>query len=75
MYEHLTARGFDVGYDRIPASDLSRADAAWLVSAELPSERLAALGLPYDPARAGETVRADLLVHRSGDVLAVRVVR
>ncbi|MCS3844222.1 aminodeoxychorismate lyase [Microbacterium sp. AK031] len=32
VYEHLTARGFDVGYDRIPASDLSRADAAWLVS-------------------------------------------
>ena len=49
--------------------------AAWLVSAELPNERLAALGLPYDPARAGETVRAELLVHRSGDVLAVRVVR
>lgn len=38
VYEHLSARGFEVGYDRIPASDLPRADAAWLVS----SVRLAA---------------------------------
>jgi hypothetical protein len=48
--------------------------AAWLVRTELPSERLAALGLPYDPARAGESVRADLLMHPSGEVLAVRFV-
>ena len=45
---------------------------AWLVSAELPRERLAALGLPFDPGRAGETVRAELLLHPSGEVLAVR---
>src|SRR5690606_28225901 len=32
VYEHLTARGFEAGYDTISASDLSRADAAWLVS-------------------------------------------
>lgn len=38
VYEHLESRGFEVGYDRIPASDLPRADAAWLVS----SVRLAA---------------------------------
>ena len=48
--------------------------AAWLVRTELPSERLAALGLPYDPARAGESVRAELLMHPSGEVLAVRFV-
>ena len=48
--------------------------AAWLVRTELPSERLAALGLPYDPARAGESVRADVLMHPSGEVLAVRFV-
>ena len=48
--------------------------AAWLVRTELPSERLAALGLPYDPARAGDSVRADLLMHPSGEVLAVRFV-
>lgn len=51
------------------------ASPAWVVSAEMPSERLAALGLPYDPGRAGETVRAELLMRASGEVLAVRFVR
>jgi hypothetical protein len=46
--------------------------AAWLVSTELQGERLTAMGLPYDPARAGEAVRAELLLHPSGEVLAVR---
>lgn len=32
VFEHLEARGFPTGYERIPASDLPRADAAWLVS-------------------------------------------
>jgi hypothetical protein len=45
----------------------------WLVSAELPGERLAALGLPYDPGRAAERLPAQLLMHASGDVLAVRL--
>ncbi|NRF69695.1 hypothetical protein HLB44_22065 [Aquincola sp. S2] len=49
------------------------AAAAWVVPSELPRERLAALGLPYDPSRAGETVRAELLLHSSGELLAVRV--
>ena len=56
--------------DRWPTGET----AAWLVRTELQSERLAALGLPYDPARAGESVRADLLMHPSGEVLAVRFV-
>lgn len=47
--------------------------AAWLVGTELQRERLSALGLPYDPARAGDTVRAELLLHPSGEVLAVRL--
>ena len=38
VYEYLATRGLEAGYDRIPASDLPRADAAWLVS----SVRLAA---------------------------------
>lgn len=38
VYEYLAARGFAAEYARIPASDLPRADAAWLVS----SVRLAA---------------------------------
>ena len=50
------------------------ATTAWLVSTELQGERLAALGLPYDPARAGESLRAELLMHPSGEVLAVRLI-
>ncbi|MGM7668444.1 aminodeoxychorismate lyase [Microbacterium sp. A93] len=38
VYEYLSGRGFETGYDRIPATDLPSADAAWLVS----SLRLAA---------------------------------
>ncbi|MBL8328286.1 MAG: hypothetical protein JNJ71_05500 [Rubrivivax sp.] len=48
--------------------------AAWLVATEMPRERLGLLGLPYDPARAGDSVRAELLMHGTGTVLAVRVV-
>lgn len=51
------------------------AEAAWVVRTELPAARLALLGLPYDPAAAAEPVRAELLLHPSGDVLAVRVIR
>jgi hypothetical protein len=50
-----------------------RGTQAWLVSTELQRERLATLGLPYDPGRAGEAVRAELLLHPSGEVLAVRL--
>jgi hypothetical protein len=46
----------------------------WIVSAEMPRERLAAFGLPFDPTRAGEPVRAELLLHPAGEVLAVRIV-
>lgn len=56
--------------ERWPAGETE----AWLVRTEMPEERLAALGLPYDPARAGESVRAELLMHPSGEVLAVRFV-
>jgi hypothetical protein len=47
----------------------------WVVATEIPRERLAAFGLPYDPARAGESVRTELLMHPAGEVLAVRIVR
>jgi hypothetical protein len=53
----------------------AQAAPAWVVRTEVPRERLAALGLPYDPARAGEPVHAELLMHPSGDVLAVRLTR
>jgi hypothetical protein len=56
--------------------EAQQAGPAWIVATELPRERLAALGLPFDPARAGEPVRAELLLHpTSGDVLAVRLLR
>lgn len=53
----------------------SDAGRVWLVSTEMPHAQLAAMGLPYDPARAGERVRAQLLMQGSGDVLAVRIVQ
>lgn len=50
------------------------ATPAWVVTTELPRERLTAIGLPFDPARAAEPVRAELLMHASGDVIALRVI-
>jgi hypothetical protein len=47
--------------------------AVWLQPAELPRERLALLGLPFDAARADEPVRAELMLNPSGQVLAVRI--
>lgn len=51
----------------------SRSVAVWLQPAELPRERLALLGLPFDAARADETVRAELMLNPSGQLLAVRI--
>lgn len=60
VYEYLAGRGSDAEYGTIPASDLSRADAAWLVS----SVRLAApitaidgVDLPVDHALTAELNR------------------
>ena len=61
--------------ERWPADTAAGASPAWLVDTELPVERLAALGLPFDPARAGDSVRAEFLVHPSGELLAVRFIR
>jgi len=74
-----TVAGSDGFVRLVNADEWNRANAqagrTWLVSAELPQARLAALGLPYDPGRAGERVPAELLIHSSGEVLAVRVSR
>lgn len=59
-----------VPLERWPAEDAP----AWLVRTELQRDRMAALGLPFDPTRAAESVRAELLVRASGEVLAVRFV-
>lgn len=50
-----------------------RGAAVWLQPAELPRERLALLGLPFDAARADETVHAELMLNPSGQLLAVRI--
>jgi len=62
-----------VGPERWRQLTADTATPAWLVTTELPRERLAAIGLPFDPARAAEPVRAELLMHASGDVIALRV--
>jgi hypothetical protein len=50
-----------------------RGAAVWLQPAELPRERLALLGLPFDAARADESVHAELMLDPGGQVLAVRI--
>lgn len=55
------------------ALDAGRSAAVWLQPAELPRERLALLGLPFDAGRADEFVRAELMLNPSGQVLAVRL--
>ena len=54
--------------------DQPREGRAWVVTTEMPAERLALLGLPYDPSDAGQRVRAELLVRPNGEVLAVRLI-
>lgn len=57
----------------VPQEDWPAGDAAaWLVNTELRRDRLVAMGLPFDPSSAGDSVRAELLVRPSGEVLAVR---
>jgi hypothetical protein len=55
------------------AHDAARDGPAWLLTAEVPQQRLAAMGLPFDPERAAESLRAELLVAGTGEVLAVRL--
>ena len=61
----------------VPQAQLAAASrqssAAWLIAADMPRDRLAALGLPFDAARAGENVRTELLVNPAGEVLALRL--
>ena len=57
VYEHLAARGFEAGYGTVPASDLVRADAAWLVSSVRLAAPISAVDghpLPVDSALTAE---------------------
>lgn len=47
--------------------------AVWLQPTELPRERLALLGLPFDATRADQPLRAELMLNPQGQVLAVRL--
>jgi hypothetical protein len=47
----------------------------FLIPATLPRERLALMGLPFDAARADQPVQAELMLHPSGQLLAVRFVQ
>lgn len=58
----------------VPIADIERAGDALVVPARLPRTTLAQLGLPINPARAADTIDAELLVRRDGSVLAVRFV-
>ena len=62
------------GADAPAVEGQAREGRAWVVTTEIPSERLALLGLPYDPSEAGQRVRAELLMRPNGEVLAVRLV-
>lgn len=56
----------------VPSTELAHNPAAWLVQTEMPQASLALLGAPFDPTRAAEPVRTEMLVNARGDVLAVR---
>jgi hypothetical protein len=73
--EHLRVLAGPPGTGPRPgaAAGAPPATAAWVLAAEVPQQHLASFGLPYDPARAAEPLRAELLVSGSGEVLAVRL--
>jgi hypothetical protein len=58
----------------VPMSEIAEAGSALVVPASMPRMMLAQLGLPLDPARAGDEIDAELLVRRDGSLLAVRFV-
>lgn len=72
--EPATVRSGDEFLPVVPIADIERARDALVVPARLPRTTLAQLGLPIDPARAADTIDAELLVRRDGSVLAVRFV-
>jgi hypothetical protein len=59
----------------VGAERMAKQDVGWVVATDVPRASLSAMGLPYDPARAADTVRAEMLMNPSGEVLAVRFVQ
>lgn len=57
----------------VDAQQMKRATHAQLLHAELPRHVLVALGVPLDETIPDELVRAELMVTRSGEPIAIRV--
>ncbi|HEX8138421.1 MAG TPA: hypothetical protein VF544_12590 [Pyrinomonadaceae bacterium] len=70
--------GEDIATDFIPlnyGADLSNLDSGRVVRVELPRTALARYGLPMNAERAGEPVKADVLLGEDGLARAIRFVR
>jgi hypothetical protein len=68
----------DIATDFIPlnyGADLSNLDSGRVVRVELPRTALARYGLPMNAERAGEPVKADVLLGEDGLARAIRFVR
>ena len=72
--EPAAAFGGDEFMPVVPLADIEHAGETLVVPARLPRTTLAQLGLPINPARAADTIDAELLVRRDGSVLAVRFI-
>jgi hypothetical protein len=57
-----------------PLERIALEPQATVVATEFPRALLAGYGLPVSPERAGEPVRAEMLVSSTGETLAVRVI-
>jgi hypothetical protein len=77
--ESASLRGDDAALtDFVPVSagaSSAPLEGGRVVRVEAPRAALASLGLPVDPRRAGETVKADLLLGHDGTAHAIRLVR
>jgi hypothetical protein len=70
--------GSDIATDFIPltyGADLSSMDSGRVVRVELPRTALTRFGLPMNAERAGEPVKADVLIGEDGLAQAIRFVR
>jgi hypothetical protein len=56
-----------------PLERIALEPSTTVVASEFPRALLADWGLPVDPARAGEPVRAEMLYSADGEALAVRL--
>ncbi len=58
----------------VDSATWATAQRGWVVPTDLPVTELAAMGLPFDASRATDTVRAELLMSETGELLGVRLV-